>query len=423
MQDLLQPQDPHPALRRPAARVARVPVPALDLVDHDDLAATIAALAPIERPPCSKGEEEAARWIAARLEALGCRVSLEEETAHAAYAPTLAALSAAGLAVAGLGLAGARRTATVLGLAASAAMADDISNGPRVVRGIISPRLPTWNVVAELGEPAAAQTLVVLAHHDAAPTGHVFDPAGQRAFGERFPGLLERIDTSLPVWFPVVAGPALAGLGARRRSSRLLALGGLLSAGAAAAFADIARSPITPGANDNLTAVAGLVALARACTARPVPGLRVLLVSAGSEEALQGGMRAFAARHFARLDRERTWFVNLETVGSPRLTMIEGEGPLLMEDYPRLEFRDLVARCAADAGILLRRGMRSRASTDAVIAMRAGFPVVTIASIDRWKLLSNYHQMTDTPENVDLGTVAEAVVLTEAVGRAVAAQR
>ena len=395
----------------------------VDRVDRADLAATIAALAPIERPPCSPGEREAAEWIAARLAELGCVVAVEEEQAHAEFAPALTRMTALGLVAGGLALLGARRAALALGAAASAGIADDISNGPRLFRRLTMPKSTTWNVVAETGDPAGQRTLVVLAHHDAAPTGRIFDPSAQLAFGERFPGLLERVDTSLPLWFPVAAGPALVGEGARRRSARLLALGAALSAGSAAAFADIARSPITPGANDNLTAVAGIVALAQAFRDRPVPGLRVLLVSCGAEEALQGGMRGFAARHFPRLDRDRTWFLNLETLGSPRLVLLEGEGPLIMEDYTRREFRDLVARCASDARITLRRGMRSRASTDSVIASRAGYPTATLVSIGRHKELSNYHQMTDTPENVDLGTVAQAVALAEEVARAVAALR
>ena len=59
----------------------------------------------------------------------------------------------------------------------------------------------------------------------------------------------------------------------------------------------------------------------------------MLLVSCGAEEVLQGGIHGFAARHFPTLDRERTWFLNLDTVGSPRLIMLEGEGTVVMEDY------------------------------------------------------------------------------------------
>ena len=61
--------------------------------------------------------------------------------------------------------------------------------------------------------------------------------------------------------------------------------------------------------------------------------------------------------------------------------------------------------------------MRSRDSTDAVVPSRAGYPTATLTSIDRYKALSNYHKMSDTPENVDYGTVLQALILTDAVAR------
>jgi Zn-dependent M28 family amino/carboxypeptidase len=186
-------------------------------------------------------------------------------------------------------------------------------------------------------------------------------------------------------------------------------------------FADVARSPIVPGANDNLSAVAVLVALAERLRRRPLDSLSVLLVSCGAEEVLQGGIHGFARRHFPALDRDRTWFLNLETVGSPRLIMLEGEGPVVMEDYHDRSFRDLIARAAHSAGVPLRRGMRSRNSTDAVIPSRAGYPTATLASMDRYKALSNYHRMSDTPENIDYRTAMQALTLTEHVARELAA--
>jgi Iap family predicted aminopeptidase len=92
-----------------------------------------------------------------------------------------------------------------------------------------------------------------------------------------------------------------------------------------------------------------------------------------------------------------------------------------MEDYPDRRFRDLVARAADGLGAPLRRGMRARASTDAVVPTRAGYPTATLASIDRNKSLSNYHQMSDTPENVNYTTVLQALTVTEAVARELAA--
>ena len=99
----------------------------------------------------------------------------------------------------------------------------------------------------------------------------------------------------------VVAGPALAGIGALlgRRAPRRL--GGLLALGSALAVGDIAARPVVPGANDNLAAVAVLVELARLLgEARPA-GVRVLLLSTGGEESFMEGMRGFVARHAGAL--------------------------------------------------------------------------------------------------------------------------
>jgi Zn-dependent M28 family amino/carboxypeptidase len=219
----------------------------------------------------------------------------------------------------------------------------------------------------------------------------------------------------------MLAGPALIAAGAAVRRRGMIITGLAASLIGAAVFSDVARRPVAPGANDNLTAVGVLVALAERLHAEPIEGLRVLLVSCGAEEVLQGGIHGFGARHFPTLDRDRTWFLNLDTLGSPKLILLEGEGPIVMEDYYDRSFRDLVERAAHRAGAPLRRGMRSRNSTDAVIPSRAGFPTATITSMDRYKALSNYHQMSDTPENVDYTTVLHALTVTEALARELAA--
>ena len=121
------------------------------------------------------------------------------------------------------------------------------------------------------------------------------------------------------------------------------------------------------------------------------------------------------------MDRERTWVLNIETVGGPSLALLEGEGIVVMEDYYDRPFRDLIARVADRDGTPLRRGMRSRASTDSVLPSRMGIPTATVVSIDRHKALSNYHLMSDTPENVRYPTVACAVDLAESVARELAA--
>jgi hypothetical protein len=390
--------------------------------ESQTLREVVEALAPLERLAGSPGEEQAARSIAARLSQAGWVAAVEEERFLDGYAALIGGLAGAG-AVAGVaGLVRALRkpaaaTAAVVGVA----IADDISNGPRLVRRATTRPKTTWNVVARAGDLDANRTLVVLAHHDDAHTGRIFDERAQVWFGEHFPGILERIDTSVPLWWAVLSAPTAVALGAAHGKRGLLRAGLAGCLLASAVFADIARSPIVPGANDNLSAVAVLVALAERLRAQPVEGLHVLLVSCGAEEVIQGGIYGFAERHFPALDRERTWFLNIESVGSPELVLLEGEGPVVMEDYHDRSFRDLVARAADRADAPLRRGMRARNSTDAVIPSRAGYPTATLASMDRYKALSNYHQMTDTPENLDYTTVRHALVVTEATARELAA--
>jgi hypothetical protein len=398
-------------------------MPGMTVAARPVLAEVVEELAGFERRAGSEGEHRAAEWIARRLRACGCEATVEEADFHAGYAGLMRGLSLAGSAagIAALVARVLRPPAAAVAALAGAAIADDIANGPRLARRLIQRREPTWNVVGSSGDPEAARTLVLLAHHDAAPTGLIFDDRVQAWVGDRFPWLIERTNTAVPLWWGPLAAHGLIAAGALTGRRRLAFLGLCGTALSVAAFHDIARSPVVPGANDNLSGVAVLVGLAERLRAKPIEGLRVLLVSCGAEEVIQGGIGSFARTHFPRLPRDRTWFLNLETVGSPQLILLEGEGPLVMEDYHDSGFRDTVARCAEHAGASLRRGFRARSSTDAVIPSRAGYPTATLSSVNRYKALSNYHRMSDTPEQLDYATVTAALDVAEAVARALAA--
>ena len=67
-----------------------------------------------------------------------------------------------------------------------------------------------------------------------------------------------------------------------------------------------------------------------------------------------------------------------------------------MRDYPH-SMREGPAAAAAEGGVRVERGLRTVAATDALIALRAGYPVVTLASIEYTKLPLNYRWPSDTP--------------------------
>jgi hypothetical protein len=387
--------------------------------DHAQLEAAVREIAAIERPSASAGEREAAEWIAARLQELGAQARIEDERAHGTY--WWPAIGQAALAAAG-GLA-ALRGRRMLGAAAAgvaaAAMYDDVTGGSHWFRRLL-PWHDTCNVVAEAGDHDAERTLVFVAHHDAAHGGAIFDDRGLMRLADRFPDLYEQADE----WPPVAGAPfgvavlIAAAAAAGRRG--LLCTGLALNAVVLASFADIASRAVVPGANDNATAVAVLLELARSLHERPLQGLRVLLVSTGSEESYMEGMRAFARRHFPSLDRSRTTIVCVDTVGSDaELLLVEGEGMIGMRDYPS-EVKECVAGAAARAGVHLRRGLKLRFATDGLIALRAGYPVAAIGSCNRYKLPSNYHKPTDTADNVDYEKVADCARLCDTLMRELA---
>ncbi|MFC9973154.1 M28 family metallopeptidase [Spirillospora sp. NPDC127200] len=385
--------------------------------DEAALRATVERLAPIERAPCSPGERAAAELIAERLNGLGAAARVEHEPAYGSYAWPVGVLS--GLAAAA-GLAG-RRVGALGGVLAAAGIADEVSYGHRLARTLLSRRHTTSNVVAALGDRTARRTLVVMAHHDAAPSGTVFDQRPARWLARRFPGFARVRKENPPMWWPVLAGPVLVAAGAAGRLPPVRWTGVALSTLAAAAMADIGARRAVPGANDNLSGVAVLTALAASLSRRPPPGLRVILFSAGAEEALQEGVRGFARRHFPNLPRDTTWFLNLDTVGSGNLVLLDAEGALRTERYDT-GFGDLIARCAAEQGVGVQRGLRSRASTDGVVPLRHGYRAACLVSVDDQHLIPHYHLPTDLPEHVDYRCVADAAQLTEAVARALAAR-
>jgi hypothetical protein len=378
-----------------------------------DVRRVIERLAALERPPGSPGARAAAELLAGELERRGGRVRIEHERVHGTYWVPIGLACA----VAAASAIGSRRVALAGGALAAGAVIDELEIGRRPLRRVLRRRTAA-NVVAEFAsEPTPVHTLVVHAHHDAARTGLVFHPAGAKLAARLGGRAIERAGgTPAPMW-GAVAGPALVALGAAlgrgRRGRRLSRLGFALSAGYAAAMANIAHSPAVPGANDNLSGVAVLLMLANTLGRRPCGRLRVLLLSTGSEESFLEGMEAFGARHFAALAPEATTFLCVESVGSPQLMLLSGEGLLRLHRYPADHVRRLT-RLAVQHGLPLHPPFRYRLATDGQVPLRAGYPTAVISSIDWYKAPSNYHWPTDRPEHVCQPSLAGAVRLVEA---------
>ena len=382
------------------------------LLTEDELRARIERWASIPHGSASEGEHAVAALVADELRSLGLDVRVEQEQVHGGYwwpigIPT--ALAAVAGAIGGA-------FAVVAGLFSAAATADDINCKHFWFRKTFLPKRTTHNVIAEVGPRDAQRTLVFLAHTDAPHAGIVFHPEIPRAPARRFPKLLESAKTTPPTMWGCFFGPLGVALSQLFGFRKLRLFSALLSAGYAAAMADIGLRRVVDGANDNLSGVAASMSLARALAADPPQNTRVIFLFPGSEEGFQEGMREWFLRHRHELARESTIFINHETLGSPHLALLEGEGMLGITDYPD-DFKRFIQGVADDLGIFLWRELRTRNSSDSLLPLRAGYKAALFVSCDDLKAPTNYHWYTDTADNVRYDTVADMARLSLEITR------
>jgi Peptidase family M28 len=390
---------------------AAIPASHLDAAWHRELLDELCA---IHRPSASPGEREAAEWLLAELAELGIEGRIESDPAHGTYWWPLGIAAAAGALAGVAALRGRRWLGAGLAALASAAALDDMPpHGRRRLRSLL-PKGERSQVVAQLGPADAERTVIVSAHHDAPRSGLLYSPAIPRTLLRGVPP--DRVpNTGPPLMWAAIAGQVAVASGAALGNRLLTAAGTVWAAGEAAVFADLAARDAVPGANDNASGVVGLLAVARALAADPPENLRVLFLST-SEEATCDGIAAFADRHFPELPTSTTFFLCLESIGSPRLAVLRGEGMFGIRDFPPRSLA-LLDGLADELEIELKPHLRTRNATDAVQPLFAGYECASIVSVTELNQIANYHWPTDVPENVDYDTLRDAIRLAEATVR------
>jgi Peptidase family M28 len=397
-----RPQDSDRAQRptgaTPRHRVLHPPV-SPDMVDGapDQTLRWIEDLAAIERPSASWGEGRAARWIVEQLAKNATPARIEVETAHGTHLPFVLPSALALVA----GFLRPRSVAVVMAAVATAAMVDELGGHRRLVRRVLA-RRRTYNVVADVGDPRASRTVVFVSHHDAARPwaaafGALVSAPPPRLLGGR----------PLPVADTLVYAPLMVLLGVASRLRGLRRAGMALCAFIVVLFSDIARRAPVPGANDNASGVAALLGIARDLTRNRPTSLRVVLLSAGSEETMLEGMEAFLRRHRAELGPARTFVVCLDMLGWERLVLRESEG-VLRRYKSRSEDVDLLLRAASIAAVPVLITRQAAAPSDGLAARWAGLPTIFLSSTAANGGHPHYHRPSDVPRNVDIDTVIAA---------------
>jgi hypothetical protein len=269
-------------------------------------------------------------------------------------------------------------------------------------------RRASQNVVAPGQRPDAPARLLLCAHYDTARTGAAFNPkrvARGARLAARLPfpiGPFRILFWSLAALLPII-GARMAGLDSTWISLLQLPPTLVLMIGAFL-LTDIELSDVVPGANDNASGVATVLSLVEELDAQPPANLDVWVLLTGGEECLQEGMRAFLRTHRGELDRETTYFVNIDTVGHGAVRFEAAAGWVIT--YP-LD-RRLLELCAAIATADQEGPDRYQAQAlvhglagDSMPPRIAGFRATAIACLNDQGYVPGYHTPSDTPDRVD----------------------
>ena len=207
------------------------------------------------------------------------------------------------------------------------AIVDDETGRPAALDAALLPQRSTWNVVGRAGDPDAERTVVLVAHHDARARRPDLPARAARCVADTLPATGREA--------PHVAADDAArvrrpGAGRARGAARprpLRKLGTLLSLGTRAGVrrhrprARRARRERQPHARSRPCS-----SWRGACASEPVERRARAARLDRLGGVLRGGDARLRAPPRARAAARATDIVVLDTVGSPRLILLEGEG-------------------------------------------------------------------------------------------------
>jgi hypothetical protein len=265
----------------------------------------------------------------------------------------------------------------------------------------IVPAKPSQNVIAlrPAGELAQHQ-VVITAHIDSHRTPFFNStPAWQKVYNLSFKFIFAAV--CLGALLGILAGAMDApGLKVALHLSGIPIMLGLVT------FLHAECTPYSPGAYDNGSGVACMLAIAEHLTQSPRQHTDVWFVATGCEETGAGGMLALVNEK-ADPWRKALW-LNLDQTGIGGLYLRLKEG--MLKRYPiKSQVLQLARRAAELSGIDVRERV-SQAFSDSTIAHQEGLLALSIgASPIEPGLTTPRHQLNDLPDQVDRGTMKNTI--------------
>lgn len=378
------------------------------------LKADIEALAGIERGSASEGEQTAARWAAGRLTECGASgVGIEHYLGRTTNSWSFAGHSVVGLLAQMVGGIGG----ALVALGALVSLERDASGRSPWRRRITggAQGANAFATVAPSGD--RLQTVVIVAHLDAAKTGLAWNPRITQSGAERHLRT-QKVEPVIGLQGIALAASAIAALLERGTFLRRLigVPAALLNLLAVLANLDIARSASVPGANDNATGVAAALSLAASLAAAPLRSTQVEFALVGSEESGMGGFHAFLENRSGNLDPTTTLVLGLDTLGCGTPIVAAAEGALMTHRYGEDELA-LADEGARLAGQPVPQRWRIGGWTDPLLALTRGIPAISLLSIGPG-YYPHYHHPSDLPEFVDFDCLTNCTEIAAGILRA-----
>jgi hypothetical protein len=268
-----------------------------------------------------------------------------------------------------------------------------------VIRPLFGPR--SSNVVGTLGK--GSRNLIMMAHYDSTKAAYSFNP--KRVGTLRGTTVADFWGGALVTTLLVLA-LALPLL----RYIALVATIPLWLSVIVLVHREVAHGYV-PGANDNASGVAVLLAVAERLAASPIEDATCYVVATGSEESGMIGAYDFFGRH--RKEASSGITVNIDNPGIGEVCLVTCEGVALRHCCER-GFASSASRAAGELGVGTRQ--YRLLPTDATPAMRRGWRAVSVMAFTG-KGIGNYHWYTDTADHIDGKNLVKAADLVERIIR------
>jgi hypothetical protein len=174
-------------------------------------------------------------------------------------------------------------------------------------------------------------------------------------------------------------------------------------------FNTVSKIPV-PGANDNLTACAVLVQMAKKLGKNRPKNTEVQFVSFGCEEMGIRGSKDFVAKYGKEL--KDAWVFNMDMFGEKGCTLrlVSGEVNGMVKISPEAleKIEKILCRLKLDYV-----KAPTAAFTDSMAFSTKGIKAASIAALDSTGFAKYYHTVDDTPDKLDMGLVYDTLRVCE----------